>query len=65
MHHMSVCFSLDGDERTVDVGCDTKEQMEAFLQALGGVMRWVKEQVRIYSVPFVTPHSHLTQHILL
>ncbi|GMI07927.1 hypothetical protein TrLO_g11614 [Triparma laevis f. longispina] len=44
MHHMSVCFSLNGDERTVDVGCDTKEQMEAFLQALGGVMRWVKEQ---------------------
>ncbi|GMI02336.1 hypothetical protein TrVE_jg14155 [Triparma verrucosa] len=44
MHHTNTCFSLDGDERTVDVGCDTKEQMEAFLQALGGVMRWVKEQ---------------------
>ena len=36
MHHTNTCFSLDGDERTVDVGCDTKEQMEAFLQALGG-----------------------------
>ena len=43
MHLKELCFSIDGDDRTVDVGCETKELLDGFLQAIGGLTRWVKE----------------------
>ena len=35
MHIADNCFSVEGNGRTVDVGCDKAEVKEAFLQALG------------------------------